>query len=167
MVQFKKKTKYNSTPPILGTALIETPYAIQIGYWNCKYVKGSIGVSFTILVKCDYLNVMYVFVHMFVCRDCRVVKDMATGKSKGYGFVSFFNKWVSVSSMLLCFSRFSLKKYYCCTSYVSVKIVESFSLHILYITSIQSFSCQLASLNVFPTCRGVPAPNIRMRLLCE
>uniref|UniRef100_A0A8C1T242 TIA1 cytotoxic granule-associated RNA binding protein n=1 Tax=Cyprinus carpio TaxID=7962 RepID=A0A8C1T242_CYPCA len=23
----------------------------------------------------------------------RVVKDMATGKSKGYGFVSFFNKW--------------------------------------------------------------------------
>lgn len=32
-----------------------------------------------------------------VHRDCRVVKDMATGKSKGYGFVSFFNKWVSVS----------------------------------------------------------------------
>uniref|UniRef100_A0A673WS22 TIA1 cytotoxic granule-associated RNA binding protein n=1 Tax=Salmo trutta TaxID=8032 RepID=A0A673WS22_SALTR len=28
--------------------------------------------------------------------DARVVKDMATGKSKGYGFVSFFNKWVSV-----------------------------------------------------------------------
>ncbi|XP_021780615.1 nucleolysin TIA-1 isoform X8 [Piliocolobus tephrosceles] len=27
--------------------------------------------------------------------DARVVKDMATGKSKGYGFVSFFNKWVS------------------------------------------------------------------------
>ncbi|OWK51144.1 Nucleolysin TIA-1 [Lonchura striata] len=26
--------------------------------------------------------------------DARVVKDMATGKSKGYGFVSFFNKWV-------------------------------------------------------------------------
>ncbi|XP_078143568.1 cytotoxic granule associated RNA binding protein TIA1-like isoform X3 [Centroberyx gerrardi] len=25
--------------------------------------------------------------------DSRVVKDMATGKSKGYGFVSFFNKW--------------------------------------------------------------------------
>lgn len=23
------------------------------------------------------------------------MKDMATGKSKGYGFVSFFNKWVS------------------------------------------------------------------------
>ncbi|KAM9841481.1 cytotoxic granule associated RNA binding protein TIA1-like isoform 1-T1 [Aulostomus maculatus] len=29
--------------------------------------------------------------------DCRVVKDMATGKSKGYGFVSFFNKWVRAS----------------------------------------------------------------------
>lgn len=29
-------------------------------------------------------------------RDARVVKDMATGKSKGYGFVSFFNKWVSL-----------------------------------------------------------------------
>ncbi|XP_044117259.1 nucleolysin TIA-1 isoform X9 [Neovison vison] len=27
--------------------------------------------------------------------DARVVKDMATGKSKGYGFVSFFNKWYS------------------------------------------------------------------------
>ncbi|XP_075030824.1 cytotoxic granule associated RNA binding protein TIA1 isoform X3 [Calonectris borealis] len=26
-------------------------------------------------------------------QDARVVKDMATGKSKGYGFVSFFNKW--------------------------------------------------------------------------
>uniref|UniRef100_A0A8C1T1R9 TIA1 cytotoxic granule-associated RNA binding protein n=1 Tax=Cyprinus carpio TaxID=7962 RepID=A0A8C1T1R9_CYPCA len=25
--------------------------------------------------------------------NARVVKDMATGKSKGYGFVSFFNKW--------------------------------------------------------------------------
>ncbi|CAB1322168.1 unnamed protein product [Coregonus sp. 'balchen'] len=25
--------------------------------------------------------------------DARVVKDIATGKSKGYGFVSFFNKW--------------------------------------------------------------------------
>lgn len=35
---------------------------------------------------------------LFVHRDCRVVKDMATGKSKGYGFVSFFNKWVSVTS---------------------------------------------------------------------
>lgn len=102
---------------------------------------------------------MYVFVHMFVCRDCRVVKDMATGKSKGYGFVSFFNKWVSVSSMLLCFSRFSLKKYYCCTSYVSVKIVESFSLHILYVTSIQSFSCQLASLNVFQWCSSTQYKN--------
>lgn len=31
----------------------------------------------------------------FFLRDARVVKDMATGKSKGYGFVSFFNKWVS------------------------------------------------------------------------
>lgn len=27
--------------------------------------------------------------------DARVVKDMATGKSKGYGFVSFYNKLVS------------------------------------------------------------------------
>jgi len=26
--------------------------------------------------------------------DARVVKDMATGKSKGYGFVSFYNKLV-------------------------------------------------------------------------
>ncbi|XP_041321864.1 nucleolysin TIA-1 isoform X2 [Pyrgilauda ruficollis] len=30
--------------------------------------------------------------------DARVVKDMATGKSKGYGFVSFFNKWRAPSS---------------------------------------------------------------------
>lgn len=34
-----------------------------------------------------------------LCRDARVVKDMATGKSKGYGFVSFFNKWVSGGSV--------------------------------------------------------------------
>lgn len=32
---------------------------------------------------------------LLLSRDARVVKDMATGKSKGYGFVSFFNKWVS------------------------------------------------------------------------
>lgn len=34
-------------------------------------------------------------IYAVVHRDARVVKDMATGKSKGYGFVSFFNKWVS------------------------------------------------------------------------
>ncbi|NWU42854.1 TIA1 protein, partial [Hylia prasina] len=33
--------------------------------------------------------------------DARVVKDMATGKSKGYGFVSFFNKWVRAPGFLL------------------------------------------------------------------
>ena len=32
---------------------------------------------------------------LFLHSDARVVKDMATGKSKGYGFVSFYNKWVS------------------------------------------------------------------------
>lgn len=32
---------------------------------------------------------------VFLSSDARVVKDMATGKSKGYGFVSFYNKWVS------------------------------------------------------------------------
>ncbi|XP_075961158.1 cytotoxic granule associated RNA binding protein TIA1-like isoform X1 [Anarhichas minor] len=36
--------------------------------------------------------------------DARVVKDMATGKSKGYGFVSFFNKWVSTETSLTTFS---------------------------------------------------------------
>lgn len=30
-----------------------------------------------------------------VFSDARVVKDLATGKSKGYGFISFINKWVS------------------------------------------------------------------------
>ena len=35
-------------------------------------------------------------------RDARVVKDMATGKSKGYGFVSFFNKWVSSIKKCMC-----------------------------------------------------------------
>lgn len=35
-------------------------------------------------------------------RDARVVKDMATGKSKGYGFVSFFNKWVSSVKKCMC-----------------------------------------------------------------
>lgn len=39
---------------------------------------------------------------MCLCRDCRVVKDMATGKSKGYGFVSFFNKWVRIARCLHC-----------------------------------------------------------------
>ncbi|DBA13463.1 TPA: hypothetical protein GDO54_018533, partial [Pyxicephalus adspersus] len=31
--------------------------------------------------------------------DARVVKDMTTGKSKGYGFVSFFNKWDAESAI--------------------------------------------------------------------
>lgn len=31
--------------------------------------------------------------HIF--RDCKVISDMATGKSKGYGFISFVNKEVS------------------------------------------------------------------------
>lgn len=39
-------------------------------------------------------------------RDARVVKDMATGKSKGYGFVSFFNKWVSCSLLHLRLNLF-------------------------------------------------------------
>lgn len=35
-------------------------------------------------------------VDVFVFSDARVVKDLATGKSKGYGFISFINKWVRV-----------------------------------------------------------------------
>ncbi|TKC40332.1 hypothetical protein EI555_005761 [Monodon monoceros] len=31
--------------------------------------------------------------------DAQVVKDMATGKSKGYGFVSFFNRWDAENSI--------------------------------------------------------------------
>lgn len=31
---------------------------------------------------------------MFLIRDCRVVKDTASGKSKGYGFVAFLKKEV-------------------------------------------------------------------------
>ena len=33
-------------------------------------------------------------VFLFASSDARVVKDMTTGKSKGYGFVSFYNKLV-------------------------------------------------------------------------
>jgi nucleolysin TIA-1/TIAR len=29
---------------------------------------------------------------IFTCRDCRVVRDPQTLKSKGYGFVSFMKK---------------------------------------------------------------------------
>ena len=32
--------------------------------------------------------------HYFLNRDCRVVKDSGSGKSKGYGFVSFLKKEV-------------------------------------------------------------------------
>ncbi|KAI2664781.1 Nucleolysin TIA-1 isoform p40 [Labeo rohita] len=31
--------------------------------------------------------------------DARVVKDLATGKSKGYGFISFINKWDAESAI--------------------------------------------------------------------
>ena len=37
-----------------------------------------------------------VSVLLYLPSDARVVKDMNTGNSKGYGVVSFFNKWVCV-----------------------------------------------------------------------
>jgi len=40
---------------------------------------------------------MYIF-SVFFCRDCRVVRDPQTLKSKGYGFVSFVKKSVSYAS---------------------------------------------------------------------
>nr|XP_023676525.1 nucleolysin TIAR-like [Paramormyrops kingsleyae] len=44
--------------------------------------------------------------------DARVVKDPATGKSKGYGFVSFFNKWCPPASFrhLFLFDLFLLEQ---------------------------------------------------------
>lgn len=60
---------------------------------KCILFRVSIFIE-TWLMMNSWLTVLYLF-H----RDCRVVKDMATGKSKGYGFVSFFNKWVSVPMM--------------------------------------------------------------------
>lgn len=52
-----------------------------------------------------------------VHRDARVVKDMATGKSKGYGFVSFFNKWVSLmmKRQILMESPDTSHSYCCCS----------------------------------------------------
>lgn len=52
--------------------------------------------TFTVFYLVDILLVSNALLCVCVCvhRDARVVKDMATGKSKGYGFVSFFNKWV-------------------------------------------------------------------------
>jgi len=53
-----------------------------------------------------------IFSHLFLlflflfCRDCRVVRDPQTLKSKGYGFVSFLKKSVSDLS-LYCFCSIS------------------------------------------------------------
>ena len=48
---------------------------------------------------------------LFASSDARVVKDMTTGKSKGYGFVSFYNKLVrlqgkNTTQRLFLFSAF-------------------------------------------------------------
>jgi len=40
------------------------------------------------------------FLFIYFCRDCRVVRDPQTLKSKGYGFVSFVKKSVSDPSLL-------------------------------------------------------------------
>lgn len=58
--------------------------------------------------KCIHV-VSDVILLLFIHRDARVVKDMATGKSKGYGFVSFFNKWVSTQETRRAKSLFSVR----------------------------------------------------------
>ena len=53
---------------------------------------------------------------LFASSDARVVKDMTTGKSKGYGFVSFYNKLVrlqgkNATQRLFLFSAFCIQQY--------------------------------------------------------
>lgn len=69
----------------------------QSGFWALW--KNIVSVLFQLVLIILQLQSHQDIVPNCLCvhRDCRVVKDMATGKSKGYGFVSFFNKWVSVS----------------------------------------------------------------------
>lgn len=38
----------------------------------------------------------HVFNQCVFCRDCKVITDPVTGKSKGYGFITFVNREVRV-----------------------------------------------------------------------
>lgn len=58
-----------------------------------------------------FLNLLCVFIYFVClffhfCRDCRVVRDPQTLKSKGYGFVSFVKKSVSVPFLSFVFFFF-------------------------------------------------------------
>ena len=49
---------------------------------------------------------------LFYFRDAKVIRDANTNKSKGYGFVSFVNKKVSLESLIFLknnFNQFILK----------------------------------------------------------
>lgn len=56
----------------------------------CVCVYGSFHF-FTMLADWEWTDISGL---SYSSRDARVVKDMTTGKSKGYGFVSFYNKLV-------------------------------------------------------------------------
>lgn len=61
-----------------------------------KEKKGKVRYLWENVVDVLCVCVVYVLWMLLSCssRDARVVKDMTTGKSKGYGFVSFYNKLV-------------------------------------------------------------------------
>lgn len=52
------------------------------------------------LIKLIWLLVMNTEFFFLIFRDCRVVRDPQTLKSKGYGFVSFVKKSVSFSAII-------------------------------------------------------------------
>ena len=59
-----------------------------------KLEKTSVGcdIDFTILLSMLKVNV---FTNS-IFRDCKIIRDPQSLKSKGYGFVSFVNKVVSI-----------------------------------------------------------------------
>jgi hypothetical protein len=50
-------------------------------------------------------NLMFVFITCVICSDARVMWDHKTGRSKGYGFVSFRNQQVLFPVISSCWIK--------------------------------------------------------------
>lgn len=104
----------------------------------CQFVIANyVGQDSHFSVFCPLHSLFYIgawaeLLFMFTSRDARVLKDMATGKSKGYGFVSFYNKLVRLHCgctdlSLFLFSLFFVVFFCIVLAYISSEIIQQFT----------------------------------------
>lgn len=65
--------------------------------WGLSLIRITVQLTSLLIIS---------FLFGVLCRDCRVVRDPQTLKSKGYGFVSFVKKTVSIHILVVFFKFF-------------------------------------------------------------